>query len=90
MNSRASERFWELFEDLPADVRTQAREAFKRFSHDPFHPGLQFKHVSPRQPLWSVRINRNYRALGIRDNDRITWIWLGTHAEYNHLLKQSR
>ena len=60
-----------------------ARQAFTRFRRDPFHPGLQFKQVSPRQPLWSARVSRNYRALGIRNADQITWIWLGTHAEYD-------
>ncbi|MGH2634264.1 MAG: hypothetical protein ACRDG3_12700 [Tepidiformaceae bacterium] len=90
MNSRATERFWQLFEELPGEVRTQARNAFKQFEDDPFHPGLKFKNVTTRRPSWSVRITRDYRAPGIRDGDQITWIWVGSHADYDHEIKHSR
>ena len=40
-----------------------------------------------KDDVWSVRINRNYRALGIRDADAVVWFWIGTQREYDKLLK---
>jgi hypothetical protein len=29
-----------------------------------------------------------YRALGLLEDDEITWFWIGTHAQYDRLLEQ--
>jgi hypothetical protein len=34
-----------------------------------------------------VRITIDYRALGIRDGDEIMWFWIGSHADYDALIK---
>ena len=34
--------FWSMYYALPPGVRRAAREAFGRFSTDPYHPGLRF------------------------------------------------
>jgi hypothetical protein len=44
--------------------------------------------VSRRQPIYSVRIGIGYRALGLREEDRVFWFWIGSHAEYDELLKR--
>lgn len=41
-----------------------------------------FEEVNAQKHIWSARITRNVRALGIRDRDEITWYWIGTHREY--------
>jgi hypothetical protein len=33
-------------------------------------------------------VGRNYRVLGLRDGDEITWFWIGSHSEYDRLLEQ--
>ncbi len=38
------------------------------------------------EPIYSVRISRGYRALGLRDGDLVTWFWIGSHADYDKLL----
>jgi hypothetical protein len=35
----------------------------------------------------SVRIGVGYRALGLLKADTVTWFWIGTHDEYDRLLK---
>jgi hypothetical protein len=35
--------------------------------------------------VWSVRINEQYRAVGERDGDTISWAWIGTHNEFDNL-----
>jgi hypothetical protein len=89
LKSTALDEFWDEFERLPAHVRRLARQEYQRFAADPFHPGLEFKRVGARQrQLWSVRIGLSYRALGLRNGNEIVWFWIGTHAEYDQLIRR--
>jgi hypothetical protein len=55
---------------------------------NPSHPGLRFKRLGTELPLWSVRVSDSYRAVGIRsDDDVIIWFFIGTHADYDKLLR---
>jgi hypothetical protein len=83
MKSRATEGFWQSLERLPVEVRSQAQRAFHLFQEDPFHPSLHFKRIDDEEDVWSVRIGLGYRALSLREDNRVTWFWIGSHAEYN-------
>lgn len=87
MKSYTTDEFWELYRALPEKIRRQAQEAHEQFEHDPFHPGLNFEEVDTKRHLWSARITRGYRVLGIRDDGEITWFWIGTHREYDKLIR---
>jgi len=87
MKSFTTERFRKLYSDLPKDIRKLAREAYKKFMDDPQHPSLQFKKVYTSQNIFSARVNIDYRVLGVRDADEIVWFWIGSHADYDKLLK---
>lgn len=76
------------FAKLPADIQERAREAFQRFSEDPKHPSLQFKQVHTIEPIYSARVTLDYRALAIRREDRWIWFWIGSHSDYDNLLKR--
>ena len=87
MRSKRTRKFRQLLEALPEDVRRQAYAAYRQFKQDPYHPGLQFKRVSQKRPLYSVRIGISYRAPGLREEeDVIVWFWIGSHADYDKLL----
>ena len=73
MNSRTTERFRRAFAGLPQQVQRQARDAYRLFQNNPQHLSLWFKPVNPRRPIYSVRISRDYRALGIREGNAIIW-----------------
>jgi hypothetical protein len=90
MKSVASEHFWRLFHALPADVRREARKAFKLFNRDANAAELHFKLVIKRQNVWSIRFGDQYRALGERQGDRIFWIWIGKHTEYEQIIHGTR
>jgi hypothetical protein len=45
------------------------------------------KRVHSSLPVYSVRITKDYRAVGTLNGEKIVWFWAGTHAEYNGLLK---
>ncbi len=36
--------------------------------------------------VYSVRIGLGYRALGVLEGSTVTWFWIGSHAEYDHVL----
>jgi len=88
VKSRTTKRFREAFEKLPSEIQRQAREAYRRFQENPNHPGLRFKKVHRTKPIYSVRISLQYRALGVREGEDIIWFWIGSHADYDELLKK--
>ena len=88
MTSHTTKRFREAFRLLPQTVKRQAREAYRLFRQNPHHPGLYFKQVHPSKPIYSVRISRDYRAVGIRDGDEMIWFWIGSHTDYDTLLSR--
>ena len=88
MKSRTTERFRKAFAPIPAQVQRQAREAYKLFLQKPYYPSLRFKPVHPTKPIYSVRINIAYRAVGILEDDDILWFWIGPHAEYDKLISR--
>jgi len=71
---------------LPVTVQRQARTAYRQFEQNPNHPSLRFKQVHSEEPIFSVRINRNYRALGTREDEEIIWFWIGSHGDYDKLI----
>ena len=88
MNSFLTEQFLVLYRQLPETVRQQARHAYQLFQNDPQHPGLRFKKVHPRRPIYSARVGIDYRVIGVLDADDIHWFWIGSHSEYDQILKR--
>jgi hypothetical protein len=87
MISRTTKEFWNLYNVLPVDIQKRADKAYEQWHAEPSHPGLQFKRVDPEEPIYSVRIGRNYRALGVLRDDTITWFWIGKHEIYDRILR---
>jgi len=85
--SRTTRRFREASGRLPEHVQRRAREAYRRFEDDPKHPSLRFKQVHATQPIYAARVGLGYRALAIIDGETVIWFWIGTHAEYDELLR---
>jgi hypothetical protein len=54
---------------------------------DPWHPSLQFKQIHATQPIFSVRIGLDWRAVGVRSGDIVVWYFIGSHADYDRLIK---
>ena len=86
MTSRMTKDFRKAFKKLPLSVQRQAKQAFAQWKDDPYHSSLRFKRVHQRPPVYSVRINIDYRALAVRDGDKVAWFWIGPHAEYDRIV----
>ena len=88
MISRTTTRFRKAYKQLPRTVRKQSRAAYKLFRKNQQHPSLRFKRIHPSRPIYSVRISRNYRAIGALEDGTIIWFWIGSHADYDKLISQ--
>jgi len=89
VKSLTNNRFWKCYADLPQEIKQQAKEAYSHFQKDPYYPSLHFSIHSTR-PIFSARISMEFRTVGVIDADEITWFWIGSHADYDKLLKLLR
>ena len=83
MKHRATHRFWQHYERLPREIQQFADRYYNLLKRDPRHPSLRFKKVGR---FHSIRIGLHYRALAVDHEDGPAWFWIGTHAEYDHLV----
>ena len=88
MISHTNSRFWKLYRKLPENIRQIAKKQYQLFVTDPYHTSLHFKRVHSTQAIYSVRITRNYRAVGVLGDNIIVWFWVGSHDDYDKLLKR--
>ena len=84
MKHFASPTFWERHRGLPSGVRERADRAYALLKENPQHPSLHFKKVGRFR---SARVGLHHRALSIDVDDGLLWFWIGTHAEYDRLVK---
>lgn len=82
MKSAVLPSFWAEYRQLSNAVRQSARKAYRLWEENPFHPSLHFKCINSDEGIWSVRITRSYRALGILEGETVTWFWIGSHDDY--------
>lgn len=89
MNSRRLNSFKKLFRLLPEEVKDLARKNYKLWRRDPRHTSLHFKQLkNKKKHQWSIRIGNDWRALAVEDGDDLLWYWIGSHEEYNILIKR--
>jgi len=86
MNSRVTDDFLARFAGLPDTVKAQARKSDPSWKSDPSHPSLHFKRIHNHEAMYSVRVGKGWRALGLRNRDTMHWFWIGSHAEYDRLV----
>jgi len=84
MRHFASDSFWSAYAKLPSHVRVLADKNFALLKENPRHPSLQLKQVAK---YWSARVGLRLRALGVPVAEGILWFWIGTHAEYDALIR---
>jgi hypothetical protein len=87
LSSLTTARFRTLFEAAPKVVQEKAQAAYRRWAENPDHPSLRFKKVHDRLPIYSVRIDLNWRAVGVLKGNTVIWFWIGSHDDYDHLLR---
>jgi hypothetical protein len=76
--------FWVHYHRLPHHIQELADRTFELLKQNPRHPSIRFKRVGQ---YWSARVGRNYRAVAIEVDDGVLWTWIGTHDDYDSLLR---
>ncbi len=56
VKSVTTERFRKAMSKLPEEVQQRAKRAYKLWKQNNNHPGLHFKQVHDKEPIYSVRI----------------------------------
>jgi len=88
MTSRATRRFWELYQALPGPIQRLAARNYRLWRKNSAHPSLDFKKLHGSGERFSVRVGDHYCAMGHRMADGVEWVWIGTHEEYNKLTRR--
>jgi hypothetical protein len=78
-------RAWKCYDSLPKDVPTLAGDKFKLFEREPFHRSLG---LQQKGNVWTLDIGRSSRAIAYRDGNDFHRFWIGSHEEYNNLLRR--
>ena len=87
MKSVTTERFRALFAAAPTARQLRIKSTYALWSSDPHHPSLRFKKIHPTLPIYSVRVDLDWRAVGLLEDDVMIWFWVGSHRHYEALLK---
>jgi hypothetical protein len=87
VKSETTEKFRLLFAAAPLDRQVRIKSAYRLWKQNPTHPSLRFKKVHPRLPIYSARVDLDWRAVGILEENTLVWFWVGPHQQYEALLK---
>ncbi|MEO1210300.1 MAG: hypothetical protein AAFX78_12230 [Cyanobacteria bacterium J06638_20] len=85
MKSFTTPEFWQAYAALNPKMKERARSAYQLWKGKSMHPSLHFKKVGKN--LWSVRISGGYRALALKKGNDYYWFWIGSHEDYETLLR---
>lgn len=86
MQSHTTAAFRALLAAAPTAIQAKAQNAYRLWAQNPAHPSLRFKKVHNTLPIYSVRIDLDWRAVGITKEGVMVWFWMGPHSEYEKLL----
>ena len=84
MKHSASPGFWAAYEALPPPIRELADANFALLKRNLRRPSLQFKKVGR---FWFARVGLRHRALAVETDDGYLWFWIGSHADYDRLIR---
>lgn len=84
MRHFANSDFWDAYGRLPKAIQVLADKNFDLLKRDPNHPSLHFKMMGQ---YWSARVGLRYRALALKTGDDFVWFWIGSHADYDALIR---
>lgn len=88
MHSVTTAKFRAAFKKLPPNIKIKARRVYQSWKISPHNAYANFKLIHQAKPIYSIRIGLAYRALGVKDGDTIIWFWIGSHSEYEKMIKK--
>ena len=74
------EKFWQLYEKLPDDIKSLADKTFIDLKKTREHSLFKILKVGR---YWSLPIGTKNRALGVEvDEGGLLWCWIGSYSDY--------
>jgi hypothetical protein len=86
VRSQTTAEFRALLASAPDAIQSKAQSTYQLWAANPAHPSLRFKKVHATLPIYSVRIDLDWRAVGVLKGDTVIWFWIGSHDDYDRLL----
>ena len=78
------EKFWQLYEKLPDDIKSLADKTFIDLKKTQEHSLLNILKVGR---YWSLPIGTKNRALGVEvDEGGLLWCWIGSYSDYSNFV----
>jgi len=82
-NLLRGEGYWRHFEDLTDGIKASAEKNYKLWKNNPHHPDLKFKKIHAKLPIFSFRVGKKHRAVGVDVADgKFVWFWLGAIDQF--------
>lgn len=82
---RALPSFWAAYRELSQPIQQLADRSFQLLTENPSHRSLRIKKA---REYWVVRVDRNHRAVALRDGEDYVWFWIGRHDEYERIISR--
>ena len=76
MKSTTTDKFRSLLASAAPERQARIKAAYRLWKQNPAHPSLRFKKVHARLPVYSVRVDLDWRAVGILERDTPVWFWV--------------
>lgn len=73
MTGSTTKSFERLFDKLPLPTQKRVRWGLYVWLKNPFYPSLFFKKIFEGKSFWSIRITKNYRAIGYFKGGSMYW-----------------
>jgi hypothetical protein len=87
VNSVTTDQFRQLYIQAPLERRQKIKRAYQLWRDNPSHPSLRFKKVHATLPIYSARVDLDWRAVGVLKDGTLIWFWVGSHKAYESLLR---
>ncbi|MBN2895514.1 MAG: hypothetical protein JXK05_06455 [Campylobacterales bacterium] len=84
MNHFTVPSFWQAYDRLPRNIQALVDKNFELLKENPKHPSLHFKKIDK---YWSARVGIYYRVLAVEIEEGLLWFWIGTHTDYDKLVR---
>lgn len=82
------EAYWTRFDELPEEIRKLAEENYHSWKENPRNPGLRFKQIHAKLPIFSFRVGMRHRTVGVETGDgKIVWFWVGSFETFRKSIK---
>jgi hypothetical protein len=77
-----------VFRRAPGDYKGPRAQGVPAVAKRPVASWPAFKRIHASEPLYSARVSLGWRVVGLLQGDTMHWFWIGSHADYDRLLRR--